>query len=444
MPSASISGLASGLDTATIINQLMQLEAIPQNRLESRMATEESAVSKLQDLNKLVAALAGQAEKLAAQDAWAPLKGTSSIDGVTVTATTGASGGNYTVTVNQLAVAHRLTAGSTHAMDDVVTSGGATTVELTIGGVTKALDTGDGTLKGLIDALNAPGTGVRATTINLGNGSHRLRVEAIETGVDTSFTLKNTDGTDVFASATVTAGQDASITIGMDTVTSTTNTFSDVIDGVEFTLTGGVGAGDSFDLSVTRDSEGLTESVRALVDKVNEALSEIDRLTAYDSVSNTAGPLSGDATLRSIRSELINTIYASDNTSLSTVGVELDRNGRLVFDEAVFAEAYAADPEGVAAKLGSGPVGGLAARIQTVSVAASDAYEGSLTNTIKGREQTIDRLADSIADWDYRLDLRRQTLTRQFTALETAMSQMQSQGQWLAGQIASLPSAPAL
>ena len=30
-------------------------------------------------------------------------------------------------------------------------------------------------------------------------------------------------------------------------------------------------------------------------------------------------------------------------------------------------------------------------------------------------------------------------LTRQFTALETALSQMNSQSSWLAGQISSLP-----
>jgi flagellar hook-associated protein 2 len=38
-----------------------------------------------------------------------------------------------------------------------------------------------------------------------------------------------------------------------------------------------------------------------------------------------------------------------------------------------------------------------------------------------------------------RLELRRTTLTRQFTALETALSRMNSQSSWLAGQISSLP-----
>ena len=82
---------------------------------------------------------------------------------------------------------------------------------------------------------------------------------------------------------------------------------------------------------------------------------------------------------------------------------------------------------------------GCAGRFATVGGTDSDSVDGTLTLAIKGRENTIDRLEDSIADWDVRLEMRRLTMTRQFTAMETALSQMQSQGQWLAGQIASLP-----
>ena len=40
--SASISGLSSGMDTATIISQLMQLEAVQQNRLKTRVTATTS------------------------------------------------------------------------------------------------------------------------------------------------------------------------------------------------------------------------------------------------------------------------------------------------------------------------------------------------------------------------------------------------------------------
>ena len=61
----SISGLASGMDTATIINQLMQLEAAPQDRLKTRVSDEKLVVTSLQALNKSTASLATKAEALA-------------------------------------------------------------------------------------------------------------------------------------------------------------------------------------------------------------------------------------------------------------------------------------------------------------------------------------------------------------------------------------------
>ena len=75
---ASISGLASGLDTATIIDQLMQLEAAPQDRLKSRVSSEKLVLSSLQALNKTTATLATKAEALAKDTAWTPLTSSSS------------------------------------------------------------------------------------------------------------------------------------------------------------------------------------------------------------------------------------------------------------------------------------------------------------------------------------------------------------------------------
>ena len=72
------------------------------------------------------------------------------------------------------------------------------------------------------------------------------------------------------------------------------------------------------------------------------------------------------------------------------------------------------------------------------STSASDKTSGTVTGAVNGRTAAITRLNKSIADWDDRLALRRTTLERQFTALETAMSQMQSQSSWLSSQLSSL------
>jgi flagellar hook-associated protein 2 len=433
---ASVSGLASGLDTASIIDSLMTVEAAPQTRLKTNLTTEQTNLSSLQALNAKAAALVDQAKELAAGTGWNALTATSSSTAVALTTTGGTAAGSFTFTVNQTATAHRLTFSSTAAATDTVVSGG-TTVKLTSGGVTQTLDTGNGSLDGLVRALNGAGTGVTATKVKLDDGSYRLVVNASKTGAAAAFTLTNADGSDVLGGATVTAGTDASITMGSDTIHSATNTFSGVVPGVDVTVSTAA-VGTSVEVNVARDSSKVQDKVKSLVDNVNALLTQIDSLTTYDSASKTSGPLAGEPSLRTLRTNLLNAVYPPDNTSMASVGLQTDRNGKLVFDPAAFATAYAADPAAVADKFTSGTVDGFAARLAKVTSQASDKYTGTITSAITGHNSEIKELQDDISTWDTRLELRRSTLNSQFTALETAMNQMTSQSSWLAGQISSL------
>ena len=85
-------------------------------------------------------------------------------------------------------------------------------------------------------------------------------------------------------------------------------------------------------------------------------------------------------------------------------------------------------------------VSGLATRLQDVAKEASDPTKGTITTSITGRRSTVSDLTDQIGRWDTRLSLRRETLERQFSALETALSGMKAQSSYLASQISGLPS----
>ncbi|MSZ78333.1 MAG: flagellar filament capping protein FliD, partial [Actinobacteria bacterium] len=149
--------------------------------------------------------------------------------------------------------------------------------------------------------------------------------------------------------------------------------------------------------------------------------------------------LTGDATTRNLRSALLSAGYPSDGTSLASVGIQVTRGGLLELDATAFAQAYTADPTGVAEKF-STTGDGFAARVAKVTKGASDPTEGTLTSAITGRRTGVQRMNASIEEWDTRLELRRTTLERQFTSLETALNQMTSQSNWLSGQLASLSS----
>jgi flagellar hook-associated protein 2 len=436
----SVSGLVSGLDTSSLISQLMQVESQTQTRIKSQLSTAQTNLKSLQDLNSKLAALVTSAGNLAKATAWNPVSVTSSSDQVTATAGTAAVSGPLTFTVGHTARAHQLSFTTTAALTAAVTTG-STLVRLDrLDGTTVDLDTGDGSLQGLVTALNASGTGVKASTVRLDDGTYRLQVTSTVTGAASDFTLRNIDGSDLLGGTTVTAGRDAEITIGPDTVHSATNTFTDVANGLSITLKSGVADGTVVNLDARQDTAGMAKTVKGIVDAINDALTKIDSLTAYNSTTKTSGPLSGDSAVRAVRTALLTTVYPADGTSLAGVGIQLDRYGKLTFDEAAFTTAYAADPAGVAAKFTSGASTGFAARVQAVAKGASDAVNGTVTTSLNGRSTDIARMQDSISDWDARLTLRQESLQRQFTALETALSQMNSQSSWLSGQLSSLSS----
>ncbi|MGB0189784.1 MAG: flagellar filament capping protein FliD, partial [Nocardioides sp.] len=351
---ASISGLASGMDTATIIDQLMQLEAAPQNRLKSRVSSEKLVLSSLQALNKTTATLATKAEALAKDTAWTPLTSSSSAAGVGVSTTSSASPRNLTVTVTSVAKTHQLGYADAAGLSDAVT-GASTLVRLDrFDGSPVEIETGDGTLQGLVTAINDPAndTGLSATVVKVADGQYRLLVESKATGTASDFDLTAQDGSPLLGGATVRAGSDASIDLGAGiSASSSTNTFSEVVPGVTITLGAQVA--------------GMTAKVKDLVDSLNAVVAEIGVKTA-GGATGSAGPLAGDGGARQLRSQLLDTIRTYGGTSLASYGIQVNRDGRLDFDEAAFKAAYAADPTGTA-EMFTTASDGFAARVAEVA-----------------------------------------------------------------------------
>jgi flagellar hook-associated protein 2 len=440
---SSVSGLVSGLDTASIVSSLMQIEAQPQTLLKTQLTSQQSVVSSLQGLNAKLASLATKAGDLAKASAWSTYTATSSSTAVTASAGTTATAGSLNLTVQRTAAAHQLSFATTAAATDVVTTG--PTVTLTKhDGTQVPVDTGDGSLAGLVKGINAAGAGVTATMLRLDGGSYRLQVRSDTTGEASDFTLTNSDGGALLGGAAVTAGQDAEITVGADTIHSATNTFGGLTTGLDVTIADGTQAGTTATVTVARDATAAQTALQGLVDAANDILTTIDGLTAYDSTTKKSGVLSGDATVRALRGQVLDTVTrAADGSSMAAVGVQTDRDGKITFDTTAFAKAYATNPSMVATKLGAtakDSVPGFAARLATMAGHASNSTDGTLTSSIMGRQSSVTSLQKQIDDWDVRLAARQDSLNKQYAALEVALGKLQDQSSWLSGQIASLSS----
>jgi flagellar hook-associated protein 2 len=470
----SVDGLVSGMDTTSIISQLLAAEANPQILLKQKLSSAQTEASAYRTVNTTFAAVRAAAEALTASSVSAARKVSSSTTSVTASAAaTAVDGSSITFTVTGLAGKQTVISNGEWAS---LTADARTAKDGTPAEPAWPLEirNADGTVRGTVTipvgatlaqavtAINDKKLGVTATAVKVADGSYRLQITGTATGAENAFELRSdteTDGDGNVGSAftrTATA-KDASIDLGGGVVaTSATNTFADLLGGVAVTVS--KEETDPVTVTVAQDADGVAAKMQTLVDAVNAALSTVKTYTNNDKGSTAA--LKGDYNLTSLSGTLLQAVagaVGSDGSPVK-VGLQLAKDGKsVVFDKAKFTAALKDDPE-LATRMVSGRVAssgtdgvagtpddvtavtGIAGRLFDVAKAASDATTGSIVSLAKGKDSIATDLKNRIEAWDLRLAKRKEALTRQFTAMETALSSLKNQSTWLAGQINSMPS----
>lgn len=420
-----IDGLASGLDTTSIVNQLMAIERRPQVALTQRRDQEQAARTELSAIRSDVSALRTLAADLRLPGGWDGIIATSSNDeAVSVQAGTSATTSTYSFQVTALATAASVYSTAEYATTDTAVNGAVT-------------------LQEIVNDVNSQDLGYTAAAVNTGTG-YRLQLTATETGADSAITV-DPGIFGAIAFTTLSTGTDAELTIQGDnpfTVVSSTNTFTELLPGVSVT----VNAVTDTPVTVTTepDVEGLAEKVTGLVDKMNEILTRISTSTN----NGPTGPravLQGNQDARRAADELRNALVApvDDNlfTSVGIVGIELTREGTLTFNAEHFKEAFVSDPLSLTAlfadRAGDGEPGALDRLVEAADFATS-VGEGYLYTAGESSDRRIDDYGRQIDAFERRMELRESTLRRTYANLEVALGGLQQQSSWLTGQLASL------
>ena len=347
MSQFSISGAASGIDTASIINSLVSVQQNQQKLLQNQQSAQQQASSALGSLITTLNTLGSQASKLATTANWQGSTAASTSATVTARAT-GSAAQSLTFDVTSVAAAHTLVSASTvGSLGSQVAAPGSITLTRQDGS-TASIDVGSGSLSDVVAGINASGAGLRAAAVRTGPGEYRLQVSSAATGAASSFSL---DGLTGFSGTNVlTQGLDAQITIGTDlntqyTATSSSNTFDTVLPGLSFTvskLESGV------TVSSTVDGSAVAADIQAMVTTANSVLSSISTNTAWNATKKSGGPLVGDAAVRSLQQRVLTLVSGA-----GAPGVSVTRDGTLSFDSAAFTTAFAKDPAGTAASFGA-------------------------------------------------------------------------------------------
>jgi flagellar hook-associated protein 2 len=468
---SSIDGLVSGLNTTSLISQLMKVEAMPQDALKTRQASTTKLITALQSVNTKVASLATFATNTADPASWTaatatvstPASGTVS---ATATTTSSAQPGSMTFSVDQVATAQVSLSNLVPDNGTLVPQSPPSVTVRKADGTYLTVEPASGSLADVAAAVNkAADAGIRATVVRVTTGAtpeYRIQFTGTTTGADGSFEVFAGTQADVVAATA--AGTDQSLRIDQNsfqlaqnakvtlwkgnpaleqTVEQSSNTFSELMTGVDVTVTKVTAAGDDpTTVTVARDSAAMSTMAKNFIGSLGLALSDISSQTATTTTTDssgkakvTGGVLSGESAVRDLSQQLVSAASMPvGGKSPSSVGITLNMDGTFTFDEDAFATAFAADPAGVQTMLT-----GIASRVQSVATTASDASTGTLTEKITSEQGVVSNLGDQIDGWDVRLQLRQTALEKTYSALEVSLSNLQSQQSWLTGQLASLP-----
>ena len=93
--------------------------------------------------------------------------------------------------------------------------------------------------------------------------------------------------------------------------------------------------------------------------------------------------------------------------------------------------------EGVTNSNEEGPVG-IARLFRNILMDWTRSGTGILTSRIDGFDSEISFIKKQMDDMNIRLEMKEKQLRQQFTAMETALIQLQNQQAWMASQIASM------
>lgn len=498
---ASVDGLVTGMSTSDTIAQLMKIEAIPQNALKTKISNATKVVTAYQNVSNKMLSIATAAKALNEPGAWTTMKATSSSDAAVVSAGPNGAAGRLTFRIDRLAVAQQdtFTTGAVSSVSNAVTSPvmPGDTFDITLSdGKVATLTPANKSLQAVVAAINgetkAP---YKAAAVLIGPGQYTLQLTAKESGTVAATALNNLAGPTGlnFGTPARVEAVDAKMTVispiiaidpdpddGIEVtnnfqVTSASNNFTEVMPGVTITATKVTAVADPpVTVTLAADGEGMATKIQALVDTANAALTEIAAQSKSRSGSVAAGALVGDSAMRKLSQDILGAVGSGATAlgkdggigSFNTVGVAVDRYGKLTFDKTTFIRTYETDPD-MARKYfneytpktggvvndtfdpGYDTAVGLASKLEAVSrVATGDDLtnpetpgknpEGTIEGLMKRRNASIRGLNDQVSGWDVRLESRKSALQKQFSGLEVAMGKMQQQSSWLASQLARL------
>jgi flagellar hook-associated protein 2 len=133
---------------------------------------------------------------------------------------------------------------------------------------------------------------------------------------------------------------------------------------------------------------------------------------------------------------------SGDFKTLSSVGIEIDRDGVMSFNKDQFTEAIDQSPEEVMslfeAESDTDGFDGMAVKMDSYLDQLMQSNTGLIPRRLDFYDTRIDSLNDDIEDVERKVEMSRERYVEQFAAMEEAISEMNQQMSWMQSQLSSL------
>ena len=431
-------GLASGLDTNSIVDKIIAAASAPMLQIQKQQAAYSVQISTVANLTSKLKTFQEATDTLATCGL-APIQPDSTYADFTVTGTA-PSEGNYTIQVDTLARAAKMHSKSFTSAQDPAAVGLTGSLQFRIDGVTSpstAINITGKSLADIAEAINRQVSQVTASVVSTGSG-YRLSVIRKDTGyastAPTALEIVSDPGLQL---ETIHTARNASLTFDGLPIERQTNSITGLIPGVTFALRGESNV--ATEVSFVRNTSAAAANIQSFITAYNDVVTLLNtQLRPDPSQAATNNPLAGSSFL-SLERDMQKLVGQSVNNSgvvqnLSDLNVKMQDDGTLVLDQIAyqktFTEALDADPQG-ANQIFTAATTGLGALVDTLVARQADPLDGALVGETKLLKDSVSSLDGTVAYWQVRLDNERARLSASFTAMEGTIATLNMASNYL-------------
>jgi flagellar hook-associated protein 2 len=440
-PTFTAGGLASGLDTNSIIDSLVKIESRSVDMAKTRQDAFKAQISQVGDLVSRLTSFNTSLQALTKTGVLGVTQ-VGSASGYTATPSSSSTAGRYSILVDSVAAAAK--APSSGFTTGTLVMG--STLTIGVNGTPYDVTVADGSsLEMVAAAINTSGAPVSAAVLD-SNGTRYLSV----TNKDTGFTVGQPAASALTFAETITGatGQALGLSVFQPATNAkvfvdglpferTTNLIADALPGTTLSLQKITTTAE--ELVLTNDATSTQSNLQKFVDGYNKLAGLVRAQLTSAQTTDRSTTLAGDSSLRTLQQSLQAMVSGVLNPSATTlrtladVGIQTGNDGLLTIDTAQLTSALSSDPRAVNALFQTASTG-LGAASKTLTTTYTDAIDGILTSRTKGLNKSVKGLDDTISNLQVRVEGYRKRLVAQFAAMEKLVGSFKSIGNYLTQQ----------